>query len=134
MNEVNLYVDGAARGNPGLAGAGVVLRDDQGNVLKELSSFLGENLTNNKAEYSALLLGLELAKQYAKNVKVYSDSQLMVRQMIGEYRVKNKNLIPLYLEARNLVQTFDSVEFHHIERSQNKLADKLANKGIDQRD
>jgi ribonuclease HI len=126
-----LMVDGAARGNPGEAGCGAVICDDQGVVVRELSRYLGR-ATNNVAEYEALLMGLEaLIKMGKKKIRVQSDSQLLVRQLNGEYRVKDIKLKPLFERARELLRHFDAYRILHVPRESNKLADRLANQGID---
>ena len=124
-------VDGAARGNPGEAGCGAAICDEQGVVVEELSRYLG-HATNNVAEYQALLIGLEaLLKSGRKRVRVQSDSQLLVRQLNGEYRVKDEKLRKLFQRAINLLRQFESYRIVHVPREQNKIADRLANKAID---
>jgi ribonuclease HI len=124
-------IDGAARGNPGDAGCGAVIYDENGIVIKELSRYLGRT-TNNAAEYEGLLMGLEaLLELGQKNIIVQSDSQLMVRQLNGEYRVKNEKLKNLFDHAMRLLRQFDSYRILHVRREMNKLADRLANLGID---
>jgi len=127
-----LMVDGAALGNPGDAGCGAAIYDENGIVVKELSKYLGR-ATNNVAEYEGLLMGLEaLLELGQKNVIVQSDSQLMVRQLNGEYRVKDEKLKALFDHAMRLLRRFDSYRILHVRREINKLADRLANLGIDQ--
>lgn len=129
----SLYTDGASRGNPGLAGAGMVLFDAEGREIAAESAFLGR-CTNNVAEYRALLLGLELARQTGcEKLKVYLDSELIVRQLTGIYRVKNAALKPLYEQARQLLQSFAEFSVSHVVRAMNSRADELANQGIDNR-
>ena len=126
-----LMVDGASRGNPGEAGCGAVILDDAGSVVKELSCYLG-HATNNVAEYEALLMGLEeLRRLGKKKIRVQSDSQLLVRQLNGQYRVKDEKLKHLFDRARNLLREFDQIRVVHVPRESNKLADRLANQGID---
>jgi len=126
-----LMVDGAARGNPGEAGCGAAIYDDTGAVVKELSRYLG-HATNNVAEYEGLLLGLEaLLELGRKKIVVQSDSQLLVRQLNGEYRVKDEKLKVLHQRALALLRQFDSYRILHVRREMNKLADRLANRGID---
>jgi ribonuclease HI len=129
---VTIHIDGGARGNPGPAGAGVVVRcSDDGTVLHEAGFYLGR-ATNNVAEYSALLAGLKAARQLrAGEVHVFSDSQLLVRQMNGAYRVRNHGLKPLYEQARALVVEFEQFEIFHVSREQNIDADRLVNEAID---
>jgi len=127
-----VYTDGASRGNPGLAGVGAMLLSPGGKVI-ELKKFLGKQ-TNNFAEYQAMLLALEeLQKQKARHVIVRADSELMIKQMRGEYRVKNENIKPLYQKAIGFLKEFSSVSFEHVRREQNKEADRLANQAIDER-
>jgi ribonuclease HI len=124
-------VDGAARGNPGEAGCGAVIADENGVVVKELSRYLGRT-TNNVAEYEGLLMGLEaLLKLGQKHIVVQSDSQLLVRQLNGEYRVKDEKLKVLFAQAMRLLRQFGSYRILHVRREMNKLADRLANRGID---
>jgi len=126
-----LMVDGAARGNPGEAGCGAAIYDDTGAVVKELSRYLG-HATNNVAEYEGLMLGLEaLLELGRKKIVVQSDSQLLVRQLNGEYRVKDEKLKVLHQRALALLRQFDSYRILHVRREMNKLADRLANRGID---
>lgn len=126
------YTDGAARGNPGPAGAGVYIVDMHDVFVDEAQLYLGE-ATNNVAEYRALLLALDrLEALGAKEVIIRADSQLMIRQLTGEYRVKNEGLKPLFTEARARLRTFDSVTLEHVPREDNKDADRLANRAIDE--
>jgi ribonuclease HI len=127
-----LMVDGAARGNPGEAGAGAAILDENGAIVKEISRYLG-HATNNVAEYEALLMGLEaLLALGKKRIKVQSDSQLLVRQLNGEYRVKDEKLKLLFQRASTLLSQFSTYRILHVPRELNKLADRLANRGIDQ--
>ena len=126
-----LMVDGAARGNPGEAGCGAVICDENGAVVEEMSRYLG-HATNNVAEYEALLMGLEaLLKLGKRRIRVQSDSQLLVRQLNGEYRVKDEKLKMLFQKAIALLRHFAGYRILHVPRELNKLADRLANKGID---
>ncbi len=129
---VKLYTDGGARGNPGPAAAGVVLvAADDGVVLHEEGLYLG-TATNNVAEYRALLAGLTAAERIgAVEVDAFSDSELMVRQMIGKYRVKNEGLKPLHAEASQRSSRFDRCDFHHVRRERNTRADALVNQALD---
>ncbi|HDJ28369.1 MAG TPA: ribonuclease HI family protein [Proteobacteria bacterium] len=130
--KVILYTDGASRGNPGLAGAGFLVLDEKETLLDEGKTFLGER-TNNEAEYDALIAGLKLARRLGcMEVEVRADSQLMIRQLTGQYRVKNKRLIPLVLEVKKLASAFARVDYHHIPRAENSRADELANQAIDE--
>lgn len=126
-----IKTDGGARGNPGPAGIGVVVEDEDGKLLEEHAKFLGV-ATNNVAEYKAAVLGLERAKALgAKTVEVRADSELMVKQASGEYRVKNIGLKPLYEKLKILETHFDKVRYRHVRREQNTAADALANKAMD---
>jgi ribonuclease HI len=126
-----LSVDGAARGNPGDAGCGAAISDVSGAVVQELSRYLGKT-TNNVAEYEALLMGLEaLIAMGKKKIRVQSDSELLVRQLNGQYRVRDPKLKMLFERARSLLRHFDRCTIVHVRREANKLADKLANRGID---
>ena len=123
--------DGGARGNPGPAGIGVAIYGEKGKLIGRHSKFIG-TATNNQAEYKASILGLEKAKELkAKEVRCFLDSELVVKQLIGQYRVKDKDLKPLFAEILKLTNNFDSVIFKHIPREENKLADKLVNLAID---
>lgn len=131
-NIINLYTDGASRGNPGLGGAGAVLVDENGEILASVKKALGV-CTNNTAEYMALILGIEEAvKLKCRKLKIFLDSELIVNQINGSYRVKNENLQTLMREVRKLLSSFDSYTVEHVERNNNRLADKLANEAIDE--
>ncbi len=121
-----LYTDGAARGNPGPAGAGFVLCDPQGGALTQRGIPLGE-ATNNVAEYRALIAGLHEARAIGiKHLLVRTDSELVSRQLNGRYRVKSANLRPLYEWARRLMRQFETIQIQHIPREENLEADRLA--------
>ena len=125
-----IYIDGGSRGNPGPSGVGVVILDASGKRLKEISKYIGET-TNNIAEYSALLYGLEEALMLrADEIVVNLDSELAARQLTGDYRVKDPGLKPLFERAMNMLKSFKSFEVRHIEREMNKEADKLVNRAI----
>lgn len=131
MTEFVIHCDGASRGNPGDAGIGYVIADSSGVSVKEECDYLGQ-ATNNVAEYTALIRALQDSlKLGAKGVTVYSDSELLVKQIKGEYRVKNPGLAPLYQQAAGLIARFNAFSIAHIPRAENKKADQLANKGID---
>ncbi|MDO8526521.1 MAG: ribonuclease HI family protein [Deltaproteobacteria bacterium] len=131
MKSFTIYTDGAARGNPGPAGAGWVILDAHGKLLVENKKYLGE-LTNNQAEYQALLLALnEMQKMGTGSLVLCSDSELMVRQLKGEYKVKNEGLKPLFREAVLILSRFEGHHLKHIPREQNGEADRLANEAID---
>lgn len=124
-------VDGAARGNPGEAGCGAVICDGTGAVLKELCRYLG-HATNNVAEYEGLLMGLEGVLQMGgRRLRVRSDSELLVRQLNGQYRVKDEKLKRLHQRALGLLQRLEAYHIIHVAREHNRLADRLANRAID---
>ena len=128
-----LRTDGGARGNPGPGGAGFVLEDSGGAVVRRGGRFLG-SVTNNVAEYEALIWGLETALDHGvARLRVCADSELVVRQMNGIYRVKNEGLKPLFARAQALLRRFASVEIVHVRREQNAAADELANTAMDGR-
>lgn len=134
MKRIIIYTDGAARGNPGPAGAGAVLIGEDGSLLAELSRYLGET-TNNQAEYQALIIALEKAKELgAKSLKIYADSELMVRQLEGDYLVRNDMLKPLFKIIKGKLQNFENYTIEHVPRERNGHADRLANKAIDEKD
>ena len=127
-----INVDGASRGNPGKAGVGAVIRGSDNTIIERVSKYIGI-ATNNIAEYQALILALETAKQIgAEKINIYADSELMVKQIKGEYRVKNEGLKPLYQKAIGLLKDFKAYGIIHIEREKNTDADKLANQAIDE--
>ena len=124
--------DGASRGNPGPAGAGAQITDADGVVLAEVAEGLGA-ATNNVAEYTAVIRGLERALELgAASVLLRSDSQLLINQLTGRYRVKSPHLQPLHRRVRQLAAGFDSIEFEHVRRERNTEADRLANQGVDE--
>lgn len=126
-----IHSDGGARGNPGPAGIGAALTDTNGTVLAEVSRYIGET-TNNQAEYQALTAGLERAQELgASTVHCYLDSQLVVRQLNREYKVKNQELAPWFIKIHNLAVQIGTVTFTHVPREQNKHADRLVNQAID---
>ncbi|MBI5049078.1 MAG: ribonuclease HI family protein [Deltaproteobacteria bacterium] len=128
---VNIYVDGASRGNPGDAGIGVVIATGSGKTLKEIAKYLGK-ATNNVAEYQALIAALKEAKSLdVEAIKIFADSELMVKQIKGEYKVKSAGLLPLYKEAKGLLMQFSRYDIIHINRERNTEADRLANQAID---
>jgi ribonuclease HI len=128
---INAHCDGGARGNPGPAGFGALIQDDQGAVLAELSEFLGIR-TNNYAEYSGLLACLQYAlDHHHPRLRVVSDSELMVKQIQGKYKVNSPDLKPLWQEARNRISKLEAFEISHALRHKNKDADRLANEAMD---
>jgi probable phosphoglycerate mutase len=129
--KVTLFADGGSRGNPGPAAGGAVLVAEDGSVLEEISVYLGI-ATNNVAEWNGLLKGLEAAAAAGvRNLAVRLDSELVVRQLTGVYRVKHADLIPLHAKARRLLAGFDEVDIAHVPRAQNKLADAVVNQCLD---
>ena len=134
MKRWTAHVDGAARGNPGPAGIGVLIEDDDGNVVKEIGEPLGRT-TNNVAEYTAMIRALEEARALGCNaLAVYTDSELMAHQLNGRYAVKAAHLLPLFQRARLLLRQFDSATVTHVRREGNRRADALSNLGADQVD
>ena len=129
-----IYTDGASRGNPGPAGIGVVICDESGKIVKKYKEFIG-NATNNIAEYRALIKALDLASTFSvSEIDCFSDSELMIRQLNGEYRVKNEKLGKLFLLVREKEKRFEKVSYIHVPREEDfiKRADKLANIAIDE--
>ena len=132
--KVVAYVDGAARGNPGPAAAGVVLQSPDGKTLKTLSVAIGQH-TNNVAEYCALILALQEALMLgAREVHVYTDSELVTRQFNGEYKIKEPSLKALFCLADHLRGAFKKLAVTHVPREKNKLADAEANRALDKLD
>jgi ribonuclease HI len=130
---LRLYSDGAARGNPGPAGAGAVLVEPSGQVVDKLGKFLGHQ-TNNYAEYQGLLMGLKRARELnVREVEVFADSELMIRQLGGRYQVKSPSLRPLYVEALRLLNEFERVKLVHVPREMNRAADEMSNRAIEER-
>ena len=130
---LRLHVDGASRGNPGEAGFGVHVTDADGSEVASLYGYLG-TATNNVAEYQALLHGLRWAlARGAPRVEVFSDSELLVRQLTGRYKVKSAGLQPLHREAQRLLARFESARVTHVPRERNREADALANRAVDER-
>jgi ribonuclease HI len=128
-----LFADGGARGNPGPAALGAVLVGEDGAILREVGQYLG-TATNNVAEWSALLAGLTAALELGvEDLVVRMDSELVVRQVSGVYRVKHPDLIPLHGKARQLLRRFRSVDVAHVPRKQNALADRVVNAVLDAR-
>jgi len=131
LKVLRLFTDGASRGNPGHAAVGVVIEDEHGMRLRGFHRYLGR-MTNNEAEYHALLDGLKAAKDWKPDrLEVYLDSKLVVEQMNGRYRIKAPELIPLHQKATELLREFPEVQVAHVEREKNRGADSLANKAID---
>jgi len=129
---IRAYVDGGARGNPGPAGYGARIEDEDGNLLAELYGPLGV-ATNNVAEYNGLLAALNWAVDHGhRDVHIRADSELLVKQMRGEYKIKNPGLQPLAGRARLLMMEIGSVTFEHVRRELNQEADRLSNLGMDE--
>src|ERR1700761_126321 len=128
---ITAYCDGGSRGNPGPAGFGVFIQGARGEVVGELSEYLGKH-TNNYAEYSGLLAALDFAlTQGHSRLKVVSDSELMVKQIKGQYRVNSPELRPLYEEARRRIAKLEGFQIQHVLREKNRRADQLANEAMD---
>jgi ribonuclease HI len=140
MTKLITYTDGGARGNPGPAACGVVIKNDKNEVILKTSKYLGET-TNNQAEYEALILALQKAKGIFKtqkiknkNLECYLDSELVVKQLNHEYKIKDEGMQKLFITVWNLTLDFDSVQFIHIPREKNKLADEMVNRELDERE
>ncbi|MBU2545197.1 ribonuclease HI family protein [Patescibacteria group bacterium] len=138
MKKITIYTDGGSRGNPGPSAIGVVYVNEKNQTIKECSEYLGDKLTNNEAEYMAVIFALKkfkalFGKEMAKKseVEVKSDSELMVKQLNGEFKVINGNIQPLFLDIWNLKTDFLKVKFKQIPREKNKDADRLANEALD---
>ena len=127
---VTAWIDGAARGNPGPAGYGVYMKKDDGEIL-EICGYLGR-ATNNVAEYAGLIDALTVAaEEGAREVEIISDSELLVKQMLGQYRVKHPNLVPMHAQAKEMARRFSRFSIRHTLRAGNKDADRLANQAVD---
>jgi len=125
-------VDGGSRGNPGPAAYGVVVRDPRGEIVARLKKYIGKN-TNNVAEYFGLIAALDYAQNHGiRALRVESDSELMVKQMRGQYKVKSEELKPLFERAKKMSQTFETFSISHVYREQNKEADALVNQALDE--
>ncbi|MCR4284235.1 MAG: ribonuclease HI family protein [Parcubacteria group bacterium] len=139
QDKIVIYTDGGSRGNPGPAGVGVVIVDSQGKVLKEYSSDIGVR-TNNEAEYEAIILALSkvkhlFGKEKTKNleIEIRTDSQLIARQLKGEYKLNEEKLFPLFIKIWNLKTELGKISFVEIPREKNKEADRLANEAMDKK-
>ena len=127
--------DGGSRGNPGPGAIGIIIREE-GEILLKYSQFIGNYVTNNMAEYEALIKALELASRFTtKQVTFVLDSELVVKQLLGEYRVKNKRLLPLFLKVQKLQEKFEKIKYVHAPRDDNfqKIADELVNDELTKR-
>ena len=130
INTITIFADGGSRGNPGPAGIGALLLDENGERIEEVSKYIG-HATNNVAEYLAVVYGLqEAVYKGAKNIILNVDSQLVARQLKGEYKVKDQNLRKFFDIALNLLRSFDKIEIREVPREENKEADKLVNQAI----
>ncbi len=128
-----IHTDGGARGNPGPAAIGVVIENESGEVLLNVSRYIGQT-TNNQAEYQAVYTALKEAKNLGgKILDIYLDSELVVKQLKLEYKVKNKELAPIFMKVWNLAQEFKSITWRHILREKNIKADKLVNEALDKK-
>ncbi len=128
---MTMFADGGSRGNPGPAASGAVLYDEHGEVLREIGTFLGV-ATNNVAEWMGLITGVEGALDLgATDIRIRMDSELVVKQIQGIYRVKHENLIPLHKKATTLLRRFGSVDIGHVPRKQNAAADAVVNQTLD---
>lgn len=131
MKKYIIYSDGGARGNPGPAAIGAVIKDEQGLEIQYISQKIGET-TNNQAEYKAIIAALEKALEMgAEHAECFLDSELVVQQLNHKYKVKNKDLAPLFLKVHNLSLQFKKISFHHVMREKNKEADRLVNEALD---
>lgn len=125
-------IDGGSRGNPGPASYGVVIRDPRGEIIARLKKYIGHS-TNNVAEYFGLIAALDYAETHGiRALRILSDSELMVKQMRGQYKVKSEDLRPLFERARKMAQTLESFRIEHVYREQNREADALANQAMDE--
>ena len=139
MKKVIIYTDGASRGNPGPGGAGIVFCNEKGEVVKTYYQYLGDEVTNNEAEYQAVIIALKkfiavFGKKLAANsqIDLRSDSELLVKQLKGEYKVSNPRMQELFIQIWNLRVDFGKITFKAIPREKNKEADKMANMALDE--
>ena len=139
MKTFIIRTDGGARGNPGPAAIGAVIENEQGSILKEISEYIGET-TNNEAEYRAAITALKKLKALAgkteakkSQVRILADSELLVKQMNGQYKIENAGIQKFFLELWNLKLDFSEVRFQAVPREQNKAADRLVNQALDSR-
>jgi len=130
-NKAIIYTDGGSRGNPGPSALGIVIEDERGKILKEYSHYL-DKATNNQAEYEAIIFALQKAKQLKiKELEIRTDSELIGRQLLGKYKIKDSDLQPLFIKVWNLRLDYEKVNIKIIPREQNKKADKLVNQELD---
>ncbi|MFH1452559.1 MAG: ribonuclease HI family protein [Armatimonadota bacterium] len=139
MKKIIIYTDGGSRGNPGKAAIGVVFCNEKDQAIKKYGEYLGDGITNNEAEYSAVIFALKkfkavFGKKLAENseVEIRADSELAVKQLNGQYRLQDPKIQQFFIEIWNLKFDFKSVKFKHIPRERNKEADRLANEALDQ--
>lgn len=131
-SHLKIFTDGGSRGNPGPAASGAVLYSEDGEMVASASKYLGRD-TNNQAEYTAIVIGLEKAKSLgAETIELCMDSELAVKQLKGEYKVKSPEIAKRFLEVKNLITQFDYVKIKHVRRELNKAADALVNKVLDE--
>lgn len=138
MRKITIYIDGGSRGNPGPAAIGIVFCNEKSQCFKKYSEYLGENLTNNEAEYRAAFFALQkfkalFGKELAKNtdIEIKSDSELLIKQLKGEYKILDDKIQPLFLKIWNLKIDFKKIKFKLIPREKNKEADRLVNEALD---
>lgn len=138
MKKIVIYTDGGSRGNPGPSAAGVVFCNEKNQIIKKYFEYLGDNLTNNQAEYMAVVIALKkfkstFGKKLAKSseVELRSDSEFLVKQLNGKYKVLDEKIQPLFLEVWNSKFDFGTIKFKSIPRERNKEADKLVNEALD---
>ncbi len=138
MKKFIIYTDGGSRGNPGKAGIGIVICNEMGQEVKKYGEYLGDNLTNNEAEYGAVIFALKkfkalFGKKLSENtdVEIRADSEFLAKQMNGEYKVLDEKIQKLFIEVWNLKLDFKLVKFKHIPRERNKEADRLVNEALD---
>lgn len=139
MKKITIYTDGGSRGNPGKAAIGAVFCNEKDQVIKKFGEYLGDNLTNNDAEYKAIIFALKKFKAVfgkaiaeTSDVEIKADSELVVKQLNGEYRLTDPKIQQFFIEIWNLKFDFKSVKFKHIPREKNKEADRLVNDALDQ--
>ena len=139
MKKIIIYTDGGSRGNPGKAAIGVVFCNEKEQPIKKYGEYLGDNLTNNDAEYNAIIFAMKKFKALfgkaiagISDVEIRSDSELVVKQLNGEYKLENEKIQKFFIEIWNLKLDFKSIKFKHISREKNKEADRLVNEALDQ--
>lgn len=134
--KLKIFCDGGARGNPGPSAIGVVIKDDSGNLIKTYSEYIGDHMTNNQAEYTAVIFALEKAKLLGAKggeIHFYLDADLVVNQLSQKFKIKDKTLGSLFVKIWNLTLDFKKVTYSHIPREENKAADRLVNEALDRR-